>query len=78
VPSSSGKSKHGVVAENRKGDLLVAWTEGTGWQKGGSVGWQVYDSKGKPTETKGRSEGVPVWGLVAALAKADGTFTIIY
>jgi hypothetical protein len=78
VPSKTGKSKHPTLAANARGDLLVAWTEGTGWQKGGSLGWQVYDPKGKPTADQGRSDGVPVWGMVAAYARPDGSFVVIY
>lgn len=73
-----GKRKHPVVAANSKGELLLAWTEGTGWQRGGSVAWQMFDASGSPLPEKGRAPGVPVWGLAAAVAKADGTFVIFY
>ena len=73
-----GKRKHPVVAANAKGELLLAWTEGTGWQRGGSVAWQMFDATGSPLPEKGRAPGVPVWGLAAAVAKADGTFVIFY
>jgi hypothetical protein len=57
----------------------MAWTEGTGWQRGGAVAWQVFDANGKPTEEKGRlAEGVPTWSLVAAVAGGDGSFVIYH
>ena len=31
--------KHPSIAANRRGEVLLAWTEGTGWAKGGSVAW---------------------------------------
>ncbi|PYJ00225.1 MAG: hypothetical protein DME25_21240 [Verrucomicrobia bacterium] len=39
---------------------------------------QLYDQEGKPTPEKGRTDGVPVWSLVTAFAKQDGTFVIVY
>jgi hypothetical protein len=43
------------------------------------VAWQIFDAAGKPTELKGREAGgVPVWGLVAAVAQADGGFIIFH
>lgn len=78
APPGAGKRKHPSAAINRDGDLLLAWTEGTGWQKGGAVSWQVFDPKGNPTGEKGRTAGVPVWGLVSAIAEPDGGFIIFY
>ena len=46
--------------------------------KGGSLAWQIFDPSGNPTAEKGRVPGVPVWGLVSAIAKPDGSFVIIY
>jgi hypothetical protein len=55
----------------------MAWTEGTGWQKGGSLAWELTEaSSGRKTTS--RAPGVPVWSRITAVAEADGTFTIIY
>lgn len=78
VPTSKEVQKHPVILANAKGQLLIVWTEGTGWQKGGSLVWQVYEADGKPTKQSGRAEGVPVWGLPTAYARPDGGFVIIY
>lgn len=78
APGSEGDRKHPSVAANAKGETLLAWTEGTAWQKGGSVAWQVFDNTGRPIRMAGRAEGLPVWGLVAALARPDGGFMIFY
>jgi hypothetical protein len=72
------KGKHPVVVGNREGEVLLVWTEGTGWGKGGAVAWQVYDPAGNPTSERGRREGVPVWSLATAFAEQDGSFVIIY
>ncbi len=78
APGVETDRKHPVVAANSRGETLLAWTKGTAWQRGGSVEWQVFDQAGHPTAVKGMAPGVPVWGLVAAYARPDGGFTIIY
>lgn len=70
--------KYPVLAVNARGETLLAWTEAMGWNRGGSVAWQVFDRWGKPTREKGRAEGVPTWSLVAAFARPDGGFTVVY
>jgi len=78
APGPGSDRKHPAVAGNSRGQTLLAWTKGTAWQRGGSVEWQVFDGAGRPTKAKGTALGVPVWGLVAAYARPDGGFTIIY
>lgn len=71
--------KHPVLSTNSRGQVILAWTEGTGWQRGGEVAWQVFDASGQPiASAAGRAIGVPPWGLVAAFAGEDGEFTVIY
>jgi len=77
-PPSSGQRKHSVAVGNARGDVLLAWAEGTGWNKGGNLAWQLFDKDGNPSSERGRAEGVPAWSLVAALAKPDGSFVIVY
>jgi len=71
--------KHPVFAFNpSKGSrILMAWTEGTGWSKGGSLAWECTDLQ-TGAKSFGQLPGVPVWGLVAAVPEPDGSFTIIY
>jgi hypothetical protein len=77
VSGPGGKRKHPALAVNKNGDVLVVWTEGTGWNRGGALAWQVYDKAGNPTSESGLQPGaIPVWGLPAAVAEADGRFTI--
>ena len=74
----AGARKHPVVVANTGGQTLLAWTEGTGWSKGGALAWQVYGPDGKLTAVQGRRPGVPVWGLLTAFARPDGSFVLLY
>jgi hypothetical protein len=76
--SPPGKGKHPVAVGNPQGEVLLVWTEGTGWNKGGGVAWQLYDKEGMATSEKGRADGVPTWSLATAFAKPDGSFVIVY
>jgi hypothetical protein len=78
APGESKGRKHPRLASNKKGETLLVWTEGTGWQRGGSLAWQVYDNAGRPTGTNGKIPGVPVWSFAAPIAHPDGRFTIFY
>ncbi len=78
APGPAGGRKHPAIARNARGDTLLAWTEGMGWSRGGSLAWQVFDKTHAPIGGIGRADGVPAWSLVAAFAQADGTFTILY
>jgi len=78
APGEGGNRKHPSLAFNKNGDMLLAWTEGTGWNRGGALVWQVYDKTGKATESGRRDGAIPVWGLPAAIAEPDGRFVILH
>ena len=79
VPGPGKARKHPALAIGAKGELLLAWTEGTGWQKGGSLAWQLFDRSGRPLAEKGRLDGaIPVWSLASVVVRPDGDFTILY
>ena len=77
-PLAGLKRKHPVAVANARGETLFVWTEGTGWAKGGSVAWQIFDKEGNASGEKNRAPGVPVWSLPTAFAKPDGAFVIVY
>jgi len=78
APGEAKGRKYPSVAGNSRGETLLAWAEGTKWGKGGSVAWQVFDKNGEPEGAAGRADGVPPWSLVAAFARPDGGFTLVY
>jgi hypothetical protein len=76
--SPETKGKHPVVISNSDGQVLLVWTEATGWAKGGAVAWQLYSTTGEPASEHGRVEGVPAWSLTTAYAEPTGDFVIVY
>lgn len=79
APGHGDTCKHPALAVNKNGDMIIVWTEGTGWNRGGTLAWQVYDKNGAATSESGRRPGViPVWGLPTVVAEPDGRFTIMH
>jgi hypothetical protein len=78
APGDGGTRKHPRLALNAGGEMLLVWTEGTAWARGGSLAWQLFDAAGKPTAVKGQAPGVPAWSFAAPAARRDGSFVILY
>jgi len=78
APGAARNRKHPTIAANVRGDVLLAWTEGTGWNKGGAVAWQRFNTRGVAVDDIGHATGVPVWSLAAAAPRPDGGFVIVY
>ncbi len=77
-PPGEGKRKHPALAINRQGDTLLAWTEGTGWNRGGLLAWQIFDRNDRPAGPVAKATGVPAWSFAAAFADGDGDFVLVY
>jgi hypothetical protein len=77
APGEGKGRKHPRVAINQNGEILFVWTEGTGWQKGGSFAYQIYDRSGRPSGPTTELPGIPTWSFAAAIARPDGDFSII-
>jgi hypothetical protein len=78
APGKGENRKYPALAGNAQGDTIFVWTAGMAWKKGGRVAWQVYDKDDRPTAEHGHADGVPVWSLVAAHARPDGGFVVVY
>ena len=79
APGTGPNRKHPAVAINGQGETLLVWTEGTAWQRGGTLAWQVFDTAGRATGEKGSLPGgIGVWSLATAIAGPDGRFIIFH
>jgi len=78
APGEGKGRKHPRVTVNGKGETLLVWTEGTGWQKGGSLAYQLYDQAGRPTGEAKQIPGVPTWSFAAPVSGPDSEFSILY
>jgi hypothetical protein len=59
--------------------VLVAWTEKTGWNKGGALAWQLLDRDLKPIDgASGTKNDLPAWDYPAVANQPDGSFLILY
>jgi hypothetical protein len=66
-PGEGINRKHPAVASNQHGETLLVWTEGTGWKRGGSLAWQIFDGAGQPLASHGASPGLPPWDFATAV-----------
>jgi hypothetical protein len=78
APGEGKGRKHPRLAVNRRGEILFVWTEGTGWNKGGTLAWQMYDSAGQPAGPRQESPGISTWSFASPIAVNDGRFAILF
>ena len=76
-PPGWGRRKHAVAARNGAGETLLVWIEGSGWNQGGTLAWQVFDPEDRPSGDQGRGGQLPVWSFAACYARPDGSFVIL-
>lgn len=77
-PGEARNRKHPRLAVNSAGQLLLVWTEGTAWARGGSLAWRVFGPDGLALPESGGRADLPAWSFGAAAAQPDGTFTVFY
>lgn len=69
--------KHSYLATNASGQTLMIWIEESGWQKGGTLSWRMFDAAGKPVSDVKTEAPAPTWSFGAVFARKGG-FTILY
>ena len=77
APGEGKGRKHPRLAIGPNGEVLMVWAEGTGWQRGGSLAWQLFDPDGKPHGEMHTQPGVPTWSF-AAVASKPGGLVVLY
>ena len=71
--------KYPSVSGNARGEVLLAWTEGGGWNKGGVLKWVTFDASSKLIEKSEFPEKhVDAWSFATTATKLDGTFLVIF
>jgi hypothetical protein len=78
APSAGTNRKHPRLAVGESGEVLLVWTEGTAWMRGGDLAWQRYDADLQPLGEMQRRPGLPVWSFGTPMARGDGSFVIFY
>lgn len=76
--AGNGSRRHPSLAVNAAGYRLITWTEGTAWARGGTFAWALQDRGGTTRTSEANAGPVPVWGLVAAVARRDGSFVVVH
>jgi hypothetical protein len=77
APGEGKGRKHPRIAIAPNGEMLMTWTDGTGWQRGGSLAWQLFDASGKVAGEMRTQTGIPAWSFAAVVAKPSG-FVVVY
>jgi hypothetical protein len=72
------RQRHPALAVNKAGEVLVTWSENTGWKKAGKFAFEVLAKDGQRIPPPGGQQSVPVWSLTAAYALPDGSFEILH
>jgi hypothetical protein len=67
-----------IARRESTGEMLIAWTEGMGWNKGGALVWRYSKGSEDAVKASGRKDDVPANGSIAAVALADGKFVVFY
>lgn len=78
APGIGDNRKYPSLAVGSNGNLLFAWTEGTSWNRGGNLCFQLFDAKNQPLGAVGKEGGVPAWSFATAFVRPDGKFSVLY
>lgn len=71
-------ARHPALAQNAKGQTLIASVIGSGWAKAGTLHRDLLDDQGRVTDSGDGVQKLPVWSFAAAYACPDGSFVILH
>jgi len=77
APGEGKGRKHPRIAIDGRGEVMLVWTEGTGWQKGGRLACQRYDREGRANGDIRDAGEIPAWSFGAAVALPGGEFAVV-
>ena len=75
---AAARRKNPAVAVNHRGETLLGWGDGFGWQSGGTFHWQLFGADGAPLGETGTGPEIPAGSLAAVVAEPDGTFLVAF
>ena len=75
---AAARRKNPAVAVNHRGETLLGWGDGFGWQSGGTFHWQRFDADGQPLGEQGTGPQIPDGSFPAVVAEPDGTFLVTF
>ena len=75
---AAARRKNPAVAVNHRGETLLGWGDGFGWQSGGTFHWQRFDANGAPLGEPGTGPEIPEGSFAAVVAEPDGSFLVTF
>ncbi|HIG27636.1 MAG TPA: exo-alpha-sialidase [Verrucomicrobiales bacterium] len=80
MPSGKyAKRRSVVMGNNQRGEILMAWGEGTNFNKSHDLSWQIYGADGAAIGKPGSKENAfGRWGNGAVYADTNGDFIILH
>lgn len=70
------RRKHPRLARSAQGHVLLSWAAGTAWNKGGTVGWQLFEGDRAVGAAETR-DGLPAWSFPTVAVVGD-RFVVLY
>jgi hypothetical protein len=78
APGSGEDRKHPSLAVSSRSEILLAWMEGGGGGKGGTLRWQLFNASGVAVDNMGEAPSIPAFSFATAFVAPDGGFRILY
>ena len=78
VGTAEARRKNPAIAVNNRGETLLAWGDGYGWQSGGVFHWQLYSESGEPMTESGSGPEIPEGSRPSLVSEQDGTFLVVF